>query len=61
MSTDLLPLRPYQREAIAAVLEAWNAGMRRPAVVLPTGMGKTVIFSHLSESKISSSSDSFST
>jgi len=40
-------LRPYQREAIDAVFDAWSGGMQRPAVVLPTGMGKTVIFSHL--------------
>lgn len=44
---DKLPLRAYQREAIDAVFEAWSDGMRRPAVVLPTGGGKTVIFSHL--------------
>jgi superfamily II DNA or RNA helicase len=42
-----LALRPYQREAIAAVREAWGRGIRRPAVVLPTGAGKTVVFSHL--------------
>ena len=47
MNKDLLPLRPYQREAIDAVTAAWDGGMTRPAVVLPTGMGKTVVFSHL--------------
>lgn len=47
MSADLLPLRPYQREAIDAVTGAWDDGTRRPAVILPTGMGKTVVFSHL--------------
>jgi superfamily II DNA or RNA helicase len=46
MSTAL-KLRDYQREAIDAVRDAWSAGVRRPAVVLPTGMGKTVIFSAL--------------
>ncbi|MDB4945383.1 MAG: helicase, phage associated protein [Labilithrix sp.] len=40
-------LRPYQREAIAAVLQARRAGVRRLLVQLPTGAGKTVIFSHL--------------
>lgn len=45
--TTQLHLRPYQREAIDAVFKAWSSGMRRPAVVLPTGMGKTVVFSHL--------------
>src|SRR5260221_5379010 len=47
MSKALLSLRPYQREAIDAVAAAWKDGIRRPAVVLPTGMGKTVVFSHL--------------
>lgn len=47
VTKDLLPLRPYQREAIDAVTTAWAGGTRRPAVVLPTGMGKTVVFSHL--------------
>lgn len=43
-------LRDYQGEAITATLNAWAKGIRRPAVVLPTGSGKTVIFSHLSKS-----------
>jgi superfamily II DNA or RNA helicase len=40
-------LRPYQRDAIEAVLAARRAGVRRMIVCLPTGAGKTVIFSHL--------------
>jgi len=40
-------LRPYQREAIAAVIRARKAGTRRMVVCLPTGAGKTVIFSEL--------------
>lgn len=40
-------LRPYQREAIDAVLEARRGGVRRMLVTLPTGAGKTVIFAHL--------------
>jgi ATP-dependent helicase IRC3 len=42
-------LRPYQREAIDAVLAARRAGVRRMVVCLPTGAGKTVIFSHLAQ------------
>ena len=42
-----LTLRPYQREAIEAVLEARRQGVRRMIVCLPTGAGKTVIFSEL--------------
>lgn len=44
---DAPPLRPYQREAVRAVLSARRAGTRRMVVCLPTGAGKTVIFSHL--------------
>jgi len=40
-------LRPYQREAIDAVLTARREGVRRMLVSLPTGSGKTVIFSDL--------------
>lgn len=36
--------REYQNEAIDAVLADWAGGVQRPAVVLPTGMGKTTIF-----------------
>jgi len=41
-----LKLRSYQLEAIAAIREHLDAHTRT-AVVLPTGMGKTVVFSHL--------------
>lgn len=46
--SETLSPRPYQNECIRAVLDAVSNGKRRPAVVLPTGSGKTVIFSHLS-------------
>jgi ATP-dependent helicase IRC3 len=39
-------LREYQREAIDAVIAARREGVRRMVVSLPTGAGKTVIFSH---------------
>jgi ATP-dependent helicase IRC3 len=42
-----LELRPYQLEAIAAIEEAENRGVRRPLLGLPTGTGKTVIFAAL--------------
>ncbi|MFT4979349.1 MAG: superfamily II DNA or RNA helicase [Myxococcota bacterium] len=40
-------LRPYQNDTIASVLAARRGGMRRMVVSLPTGSGKTVIFSRL--------------
>src|SRR6188768_770069 len=49
MTTPSPTLRPYQREAIEAVLEARRSGSRRLLVCLPTGAGKTVIFSHLAQ------------
>uniref|UniRef100_UPI0035DA0C11 DEAD/DEAH box helicase n=1 Tax=Peribacillus butanolivorans TaxID=421767 RepID=UPI0035DA0C11 len=39
--------RPYQVDAIEALRKGWAAGTNRLAVVLPTGAGKTVVFSHL--------------
>jgi superfamily II DNA or RNA helicase len=36
----LLPLRDYQVKTIAAIHSKWDAGIRRPASVLPTGAGK---------------------
>lgn len=45
--SGILKPRPYQREAIDAVFRAWDSGVRRPAVVLATGLGKTHVFSHL--------------
>jgi ATP-dependent helicase IRC3 len=42
-----LTLRPYQEEAIEAVTDAALEGIQRPLVALPTGTGKTVVFSHL--------------
>ncbi|HEY3667085.1 MAG TPA: DEAD/DEAH box helicase, partial [Polyangiaceae bacterium] len=47
MATSTPTLRPYQREAIDAVLAARRSGIRRMVVCLPTGAGKTVIFSQL--------------
>ena len=47
MSSQVLALRPYQRECIDAIQAAWADGMQRPAVVLATGMGKTVVFSRM--------------
>lgn len=42
-----LALRPYQGEALEAIRGGWAEGLTRVAVVLPTGMGKTVVFAHL--------------
>lgn len=44
---EVLRPRPYQTEAIEAVRQAKLCGVQRQLVVLPTGAGKTVVFSHL--------------
>ena len=40
-------LRPYQQETLDAMMRFYNKGINRQLVVLPTGAGKTVIFSHI--------------
>lgn len=40
-------LRPYQENCLQAVEGAMDAGIRRGLIVLPTGCGKTAIFSEL--------------
>lgn len=42
-----MKLRWYQEAAVEATLEAWERGVERPALVMATGLGKTVIFSNL--------------
>src|SRR6267378_1786590 len=39
--------RPYQHEAVAALLAAAACGVQRPLLVLPTGTGKTIVFALL--------------
>ncbi|MFE9937366.1 DEAD/DEAH box helicase [Streptomyces hirsutus] len=47
MNVTAFKPRPYQLDAIEALRAGWAAGSNRLAVVLPTGAGKTVVFSHL--------------
>lgn len=46
-TSHMLTPRDYQVDAIDSVFKAWSEGIQRPANVLPTGSGKTVVFSHL--------------
>ena len=46
-TTFRLTPRPYQHEAVAALLAAAARGVQRPLLVLPTGTGKTIIFALL--------------
>lgn len=45
-----LTLRPYQQQAIHSLRLAYRAGARAPLLVLPTGAGKTVVFSEITRS-----------
>ncbi len=42
-----IQLRPYQQEALDSIVHHNTNGINKQLVVLPTGAGKTVIFSHL--------------
>lgn len=47
VTLSMTTLRPYQAEALEAVLTSSEKGIKRPMVVLPTGMGKTVLFTSI--------------
>ena len=44
-----MSLRPYQQEAFESVLSEWDRGVRKTLLVLPTGTGKTIVFSKIAE------------
>ncbi|QDU87919.1 type I restriction enzyme EcoKI subunit R [Pirellulimonas nuda] len=44
----MVNLRPYQRAAVLAVYLFWRTKLGSPAVVMPTGSGKTVVIAQLS-------------
>lgn len=54
----MVTLRPYQSEALAAIDEAYRAGVRRQLLSGATGCGKTEIFTALIESKIAAGENS---
>ena len=44
-----MELRPYQKEALEAVLSQWEDSFQKTLLVLPTGCGKTVVFAKITE------------
>ena len=42
----MLTLRDYQQEALAVILQKYQAVITRQLVALPTGTGKTILFAH---------------
>ena len=44
-----MELRPYQEASKTAVFGEWEKGIKRTLLVLPTGCGKTIVFSKITE------------
>lgn len=44
-----MQLRPYQQEARKAIHSEWEKGNKKTLLVLPTGTGKTIVFSGVTE------------
>ena len=44
-----IQLRPYQLTAVEQIRQAYRQNHRSVLFVLPTGGGKTVVFSHIAE------------
>lgn len=40
-------LRPYQKDAVDSVFQQWKEGANATLVCLPTGCGKSVVFSEV--------------
>ncbi|WP_246096176.1 DEAD/DEAH box helicase [Paenibacillus sinopodophylli] len=47
-----MKLRDYQEEARASIQTEWEKGVRRTLLVLPTGCGKTIVFSKVIEDRV---------
>lgn len=47
-----MELRPYQQEAKEAIQAEWDKGVKRTLLVLPTGCGKTIVFSKVIEDRV---------
>src|SRR5262245_40923020 len=50
-------LYPFQKEAKDAVLDRWEKGNRAALISLPTGSGKTIVFSDILQSSLSGTAD----
>ena len=49
----MFSLRPYQQEAVEALRQSFRGGKKAPLLVAPTGAGKTVIFSYVTQNAAS--------
>lgn len=48
----MMKLRPYQQAAMSAVMAEWDRGVDKTLLVLPTGTGKTIVFSKIAEERV---------
>ena len=44
-----MELRDYQQSARESIQDEWEKGVKRTLLVLPTGCGKTIVFSKVIE------------
>ena len=47
-----MQLRPYQQESREAIQREWSNGVKKTLLVLPTGTGKTIVFSKVIEDRV---------
>lgn len=47
-----IKLRPYQQAARSSIQKEWQEGRKRTLLVLPTGCGKTIVFSKVIEDRV---------
>ena len=47
-----MKLRDYQEEARTAIANEWEKGVKKTLLVLPTGCGKTIVFSKIVEDRV---------
>ena len=47
-----MELRPYQQEARESIQREWENGNKKTLLVLPTGCGKTIVFSKVIEDRV---------
>lgn len=47
-----MKLRDYQEEARTAIANEWDKGVKKTLLVLPTGCGKTIVFSKVVEDRV---------
>lgn len=47
-----MKLRDYQEEARQAIQQEWKEGVKKTLLVLPTGCGKTIVFSKVIEDRV---------